>query len=104
MFHYRKVDNNFELVDDQTFEVLFSDPHIAVVFDKQGWILLKHGPINLIESWLNETKKKYQKAGLQDISADLTLISSIDWDVVELNKILDITGYLESFWKENVKL
>lgn len=104
MYHYQKSFNEYRLIDDETGDALFSSEEIAVAFDKKCWTMLKHGPASNVESWMLETRKKYLEAGLNDIAADLTIISSKDWEIEELNKILDICDYIERFYQKHTNI
>lgn len=100
MFQYQKINNQYNFVDTEVSYTLFWDQEIAIVFDKICGTLLKHGPKETIEAWFVTAKKKYQEAGLSEIANDLTLISSKNWDPEELNKILDIAGYIKIFYQK----
>lgn len=99
--NYQKIDEEFQLMDDDTLDIILTAKEIAIVFDKSCGTLLKHGPVDNVENWLQNARKKYYEAGLSDIAADLTMVSSSNWDLEELNKILNICDYVKLFYQRN---
>lgn len=97
VYHYRKVGDLYQLVDDETHEVLAEGPKIAIAFDLESFTLHKHGMADKVERWYTETRQKWYDAGLYPEAAALVLITSSEWDVLDLEKILDITGYIKRF-------
>lgn len=97
-------------------EKLSSSKSISVVLDLEMGCLLKHGSTERIEPYYQESLRKLResyKDGVvlemqtkfnlpvrtgKEIAMDLKMITSENWDVEELNKILDITGYAGKYY------
>lgn len=95
---YEKKWGSYYLKDNGV--ILHMSDEVAIGFswlEDGSTILHKHGRREFVESWLLETKTKYDHTGLFGESAGLCMICPEDWDVEELNKILDTTGYLSVF-------
>lgn len=78
-------------------DCLYETDEIAIAFDEDGWVLLKHGDYDLVNQWFLTAKLKYRTDGFPDMANNLRLISSSKWDPEILTKIVTYTGYLERF-------
>ena len=76
-------------------DALFSSPEIALAFDRDDWALLKHGPPGRVERWLLEARRAYRSVGYPEMAEGLGMVSSDRWDVEELNRCIDNSGYIQ---------
>lgn len=100
MYHYHKTNRGYALIDDNTKETLFEAEEIAIKFDKDHSVLLRHGPSDRV---LKEYKKELDDLKAHDrhdIAIGLAVISSRHWDLEELNKVLDICDYCGRVWRK----
>ena len=96
-YHYMKCDDLFQLVDGETGEILVEGAEVAIVVNRTDFVIHKHGMLDKVQKWYDTTRQRYIANGLERDAAELLLISSSQWDPVELNKILEITGYIKCF-------
>lgn len=71
-------------------------PTVTIAFTRHEgipFVLHKHGREDMIMRWVHEARAKYRRNGYPDIANELHSITSDNWSVEELNKMLDITGY-----------
>lgn len=94
MYHYIKENELYKLIDDETKEVLYEGKEVSICFDSEFGTLLRHGSPELVHNYYDRTITSYNNSGLADIAAVITLIASDKWNVDDLNKCIDITGYL----------
>lgn len=95
-------------------EEIYRTPKIAICFswDQQALqndpsympTIHKHGHPVFVNRWVWVSKRKYREAGLHKMASDLFVIESSDWDLEDLRKIFEITGYLGVFLKEHPEL
>ncbi|MDO9179086.1 MAG: hypothetical protein Q7U16_12345 [Agitococcus sp.] len=82
---------------------LFSVETVAILFDKREGILHKHGcPLVVDAQYLRYRKALSAQAALQhplasEMLDDLTVIKG-QFDIVELNRILQVSGYARIFY------
>jgi hypothetical protein len=69
---------------------------VAIAFDLDTWVVLKHGAPSLVVDWVRDAKRQFLKVGNLYNAAQLTVISGAI-PVEELNKIVSTSGYLEHF-------
>ena len=86
--------------------ILDSMEEVAIGYEENmetGAMLHKHGSKERIEKWMKKFVQKLNKDGgiLAEIADNIKMISSSEWDLEELNKILNITGYIGIFLKKN---
>lgn len=86
---------HFYLMNDY----LFSTDEVGLFFDKQSGTLLKHGVPTIVNKRHAESVKAYEVVGQHDIIANLVCISG-KFDVEELNKCTQITGYISKFYSK----
>lgn len=94
MHHYHKNDHNFQLVDDNNNEIMWSGPVVAIMFDKSSGILYKHGDPELVLAEFNMVTQTLSLASHADLAENLVVVRSDAWDIAILNKCLDITGWV----------
>lgn len=77
-------------------ELVYMSDTIAIAFTIDGKSLTfhKHGNPEFVHGWAKEFKEKFNKAGY-DYADDIRVIESNNWDVEDLNKIINITGYMK---------
>lgn len=77
---------------------LFMTDEVSVLFDRKEGILFKHGiPKNVEESRLAHLKA----FEILDCVDDLVVIKSSAWDVEELNKIIQCSGYVKGWYEKS---
>lgn len=107
MYYYEKHDGIFVLMHSDR-EPYIIGPVVAIAFSQSSGtffyglhtVMLKHGKPESIEQWFQTASKAYHEAGFQK-EADELRILYFDGDVEDLNKIIDITGYLEVLLSRN---
>ena len=102
--NYRREGDMFHLCDGD--EILDSMEEVAIGYEdnmETGTMLHKHGSKKRIEEWMKKTVQMYKKAGgiLAEDADNIKMIFSSEWDLEELNKMLNITGYIGIFLKKN---
>ena len=95
MFEYRRENDQYSFYANGN--LLFSTEEVAVAYNEdQRSIVLKHGPAGTIQHWAAMYRTLIGAVGASD-SMRLSVISSREWDVEELNKVINTTGYLDIF-------
>lgn len=87
MYHYNKDGESYLLVDDSTGDILASYSEITILFTEEG-TLMKHGSKDRVEKYYRELQKKIPDL----VEGYVMFIGHLP--VEEINKILDITGYV----------
>ena len=100
---YSKVEDSngsvvFQLFNENN-KFLLESPEIAVVFDRDCGTLLKHGSKLRLQEWLEDTRLKYQIAGLEEEADALAMISSSTWNLEELNLVINSCGHVKSIYQ-----
>jgi hypothetical protein len=72
---------------------------IAIAFDKESGTLHKHGSPEKVRVWYVEARNKFVTAGFPDVADDLVVIEG-RFPIDEVNKCLDCTGYVGTFYKK----
>jgi len=62
-------------------------------------VLHKHGQSEWVQKWYNDTVATYRNAGYDDMAEELHHISSREWDLEELNKIISICDYVGRYYE-----
>ena len=77
---------------------------VAIAFDDPGnddmMTLLKHGTKENVSAYLDKVIPRYREAGLPEMADQLKMISG-KFDVEELNRVIDTTGYLKRFMQKH---
>jgi hypothetical protein len=96
MYFYKKENGSYYLLNreilnqlDQSPEIILMADEVAVLFDSRMGVLLKHGDKENVSAYMKRCKKQ----GL-DIR-DFQIVSSSRWKCDELNKILEISDYVQ---------
>lgn len=94
--HYlwNPVDNIYEFYFDG--ELLFSTTEPAIAFDQECYVLHKHGDSVKIFDWYSKSKAIFLQAGIH-----ISVIASAKWDLEELNRCINSSGYTKTFIKNN---
>ena len=101
LHEYRKKHGSYYFYGQNENDIICMADRVAIIFDSENYVLLKHGPEDRIEQIYADMQTKYRKSGLDDIADNLRIISSREWDVDELNKIIHHTGYIRFFLEDN---
>ena len=90
MNKYHKEYGSYYFKDDRD-NIIFMCDEVSVLYDSAEGVLLKHGrPENVDKHF-----KEYLKLLGSDPNFNLKVITSNKWNVSELNKILDTSGYVK---------
>jgi len=92
---YYKDDKEFVFFLDN--KELFRDTIIAVAYSKTTnghCIMHKHGPLSAVNKWFLNAKRLWD---LVDMSEELNIIINRNWNIDELNNIINISGYIEIY-------
>ena len=103
MYKYKYEDLYYILYDIETNTELHRSEEIAVAFttapNGMMWTMHKHGPPELVNRWARIARSKYIEDGLNDIAKELVVIEG-KFPVEEINKIIEISGYIKKFCKQ----
>jgi hypothetical protein len=75
---------------------------VALCFDKDVWVLHKHGKPENVEKWYNNARDKLIKSGADDMANSLIIIKGA-FPAEEINKCISNTGYIEIFYKKLIQ-
>ena len=84
---------------NQSGEVFEYDA-VALAYDKDGYVFLKHGSPDRVAKWSTNMRDKYVAAGYQAMLKNISVIIINDNEkipVEEINKIIDVAGYIKYF-------
>jgi len=87
--------------------LLFSTPTVAICFstcslgDGTGYILLRHGAPEVVYRCYKGMVRRYRAVGFFSEADDLGVAESDKWDIEELNKAINIAGYITKFLNDN---
>lgn len=77
---------------DYSGNIIFMTDAVSIMYDAEGGVLLKHGNPDQVQKHYEVYKK------LQSVDPDLfnlKVVTSDKWNVAELNRILDTSGYIK---------
>lgn len=77
-------------------ETVFESPEIAICYDRQSGVLLKHGKPDDVERWRENAVARYCEAGYHWNPDDLVLLKGT-FPVHELNRVVGDFGYAKTF-------
>ncbi|KKM89180.1 hypothetical protein LCGC14_1251180 [marine sediment metagenome] len=103
MFRYRMEGTEYALVDEHD-QIHWAGEEIAVAFtyclDEQGMegTLHKHGSPEKANAWAEKTRKKFVDAGHLDMANEIVVVSG-KISLEDLNKIIEISGYVGIWYK-----
>ena len=80
-------------------DIILMCDEIAIVFDKETFVLHKHGSPDKVAQWYHAARDKFIKAGFNSMAEDLVMIQG-SFPIAEVNRCLSTTGYIEQFWKK----
>ncbi len=72
---------------------------VAIGFSKvddQHYCMHKHGKPEMVQEWLSRTSQSYRDAGYDKEANDLAMVVG-KFDIEDLNKVIQITGYIINF-------
>lgn len=101
MPEFKYTNNGFEYIFYCDNEELFRTTEVAICFDKAVGCILKHGKPEVVSKYLTTARQAFIAAGAPEMANDVVSISSDSFDIKELNKILDTTGYINKFLESN---
>lgn len=104
MYEYRiNEEGNYELTDASDGEVLRTMPEVALALDKSEatGILFKHGDPQRVQAWARTHQQALAAAGHTDLAEDVVVITG-RFPPEEINKCLDIAGYVVRFYRRLV--
>jgi hypothetical protein len=98
--------NQYEFAKDGSFilrdhrgHMLISTRCPAILFDRKSGTLHKHGDFDRIRKIAADMRSKYIRVGDQASADCLTIYASKKFDIRELNRCLNITGYCKTLWE-----
>lgn len=102
MYHYKKEQGSFALYEKRgdKFEFIQYYDQVALAFirnTESGALLLRHGSLDRVQDFMKKKREQYESSGLWGESAKVELIFSDQWDIEELNQILQNSNYLEKW-------
>lgn len=95
MFHYEKSGSKYQMMCDR--ELIAEMDEVAVAYDLQTFTMHKHGCPELVTAWVETARQAFVTADMFEMAEDLAMIVSDDWDLEDLNRIVNNTGFLKSF-------
>jgi len=98
ILRYEKKFGSYYLLDDRDNIRLMTD-EIAIVYsiDEDGMsVLHKHGSKKIVEAWFNNKISKLFEAGLNDLANEFRIVFG-EFEVDDLNKIINTSGYISEF-------
>jgi len=108
MLRYRMEGTEYALVDEEN-RIHWAGPEIAVAFsydqdDEKGMrgTLHKHGSPDLVQAWFGKTVAKYRAGGSADLASQIHVVSG-PIPLEELNKMIDISGYVGIWYECNIE-
>ena len=108
MFKYRMEGTEYALVDEHD-QIHWAGEEIAIAFtfspDEPGMegILHKHGSPDKVNAWAEKIRKKFINAGHLDMADEIVVVTG-KIPVEELNKMIDISGYVGTYYKSALKM
>lgn len=72
--------------------IAFSTPN----FEGDFFTLHKHGDVKNVEAWADNARSSFRKSGFDDMAEAIVVLSG-KFDVDQLNRALDTTGYISRF-------
>ena len=95
--HFTKDGDNYAYwVDD---EKLYETPEIAIAFSvcDSGAVMHKHGKPEYVRKWVSRVTSALIAADETDLAMEYQVISSSAWPLEDLDKIVQIAGYIGRF-------
>ncbi len=108
MFRYRMEGTEYALVDEHD-RIHWAGEEVAVAFtycpDDRSieGTLHKHGSPEMANAWAEKTRKKLVDAGHLDMANEIVVVSG-KIPLEELNKMIDISGYVGIYYKSVLKM
>lgn len=115
MYKYKYEDPHYILYDSPAFLIpgrpmetgeeieLFRSEIVAIAFttapNGMMWTMHKHGSPELVNRWARIARSKYTKHGLSDMAKEIVVIEG-KFPVEEINKVIEITGYIKKFYEK----
>lgn len=93
---YQQVDGRYHFYLQG--DLRFTTDEVAILFDKNGYVLLKHGKPELVQAAYDRMRAAFIEGGFDEVANDLVLIQG-RFDVDELNKAVGISGHMEKLYQ-----
>ena len=74
---------------------------VAIAINRASGTLHRHGDPQMVSKWLADTQGKLRRGGYHDMADDLVMISG-RFELEDLNRCLNITGYAGRLYKRLV--
>ena len=84
-------------------EEVICNEGVAVLFDRDGGFLIKHGELTPVKDYHATLTKAFsglKSKLLKSLADDTILLHKVDWDPELLNKFIHISGYIGIWYKE----
>lgn len=79
---------------------LYRTKSLAFCFDSVDGTLIKHGDEQRVSEYAKVMRKAFVQSGNADFGASLTVVSSSEWDIDLVNRFVDCTGSISSWWNK----
>ena len=100
MQYFTNAAGKFVLVDGGEV-IAYPDglEEVAILYDEDGFILLKHGEPSLVRARFIKMKEAFHIGGHSDLASNLKIVQG-KFSEEKLNRVLSTTGYLKTFVAE----
>lgn len=107
MFYYTYESGSYYLKEELQLktplsnDIIFMTDEVAILFDAESFTLMKHGRPETVQEWYNDAKAKCEgKQDVYDLLIKPLVMLIGKFDVDELNKVINNSGYVERFYRE----
>lgn len=83
----------------QIKDEIYKHGKLAVLFDKEDFVLLKWGSQEFVQKQFEFQRKRYLDAGFNDVADALCYMDLLD-DPEEIYKVIHCTGYIERIYRK----
>lgn len=97
---YRKNHGSFQWVGTKDHpilkspEIYWQGEEIAVMIDVENAVIHRHGDPAVVNAAHKKLVDSFNATGFGDLAKAIVVVTSCDWDVDELNKALQTSGYI----------
>lgn len=98
---YSFEDGKYIMFYSDNGDVICSMEEVSIAFSKDDgmWTLHKHGRKESVQHWYDLVTRNYRARGLSDIANEMVMVTG-KFPVEELNKCIDISGYIRTMCKK----
>lgn len=95
--HYRLVDGLYHLARSET--TIYKGKEVAVAFSHDGVfaVMHTHGSPSVVRAWLQDAQNTIRQTSFPEFADEFHMIVSDQWNVDDLNNILNNTSFLDRF-------